>query len=138
MAAKLLIVDDSFLVRSGLEGAFKSIGGWDVILAENGKQGVDKILSSKPDAVVMDVEMPEMSGLEALKLIGEKKRSGEIAKELPVLILSGTMFENDDNVRKAKMLGAADVMAKPMGKSATISIDVSGLNNRLQELLKRR
>lgn len=135
MAGKLLIVDDSFLVRSGLEGAFKKRGGWDVVLAENGKIGVEKIISEKPDAVVMDVEMPEMDGLSALKEIGAKKRSGEIPAGLPVIILSGTMYENDENVRKAKMLGAADVMAKPMGKSATVSIDVSALEERLNKLL---
>lgn len=135
MAKKLLLVDDSFLVRSGLEGAFKKSGEWEVNMAENGKIGIEKILSWEPDAVVMDVEMPEMDGLSALKEIGSKKRSGEIPKNLPVIILSGTMYENDENVRKAKMLGAADVMAKPMGKSATVSIDISSLESRLKSLL---
>jgi YesN/AraC family two-component response regulator len=135
MAKKLLLVDDSFLVRSGLEGAFKKSGDWEIALAEDGRQGIEKILSWKPDVVVMDVEMPEMDGLSALKEIGSKKRSGEIAKDLPVIILSGTMYENDENVRKAKMLGAADVMAKPMGKSATVSIDISSLENRIKTLL---
>jgi YesN/AraC family two-component response regulator len=135
MTKKLLIVDDSFLVRSGLEGAFKKSGNWEILLAENGKSGLEKIIAEKPDIVIMDVEMPEMDGLAALKEIGSKKRSGEIDKDLPVIILSGTMYENDENVRKAKMLGAADVMAKPMGKSATVTIDISALEERLKRLL---
>ena len=83
----------------------------------------------------MDVEMPEMDGLAALKELGTLKRAGTVSRSLPVVILSGTMYENDENVRKAKMLGAADVMAKPMGKSATVSIDISALEERLKALL---
>jgi YesN/AraC family two-component response regulator len=135
MAIKLLIVDDSFLVRAGLEGAFVKKGGWEVVLAENGKIGVEKVLSEKPDVVIMDVEMPEMDGLAALKEIGVQKRAGTVPKNLPVIILSGAMYENDENVRKARMLGAADVMAKPMGKSATVSIDISALEKRINALL---
>ncbi|WP_020612518.1 response regulator [Sediminispirochaeta bajacaliforniensis] len=135
MAKKLLIIDDSFLVRSGLEGAFKKSGKWEISLAENGKIGLEKILSEKPDIVIMDIEMPEMDGLATLKEIGSKKRSGEILKSLPVIILSGTMYENDENIRRAKMLGASDVMAKPMGKSSTVTIDVTALQERMEKLL---
>ena len=136
MGKKILIIDDSFLIRSGLEGAFKKSPNWDeVLLAENGQAGIEKILAEKPDIVLMDVEMPVMDGLTALKEIGTKKRSGEIDKALPVVILSGTMYENDENVRKAKMLGAADVLAKPQGKSSTISVDIKELEGRLLKLL---
>ena len=136
MGKKILIVDDSLLVRSGLQGALKKTGNWDeVILAENGKVGMEKILSEKPDVVLMDVEMPEVDGLTALKEINSKKRAGEIPKEMPVVILSGTMYENNENVRKAKMLGADDVIAKPEGKSSTVSIRVDELEERVLKLL---
>lgn len=136
MGKKLLVVDDSLLVRSGLEGAFKKTGNWDdVIVAENGKVGLEKILSEKPDIVLMDVEMPEVDGLTALKEISAKKRAGEIPNEMPVVILSGTMYENNENVRKAKMLGASDVIAKPEGKSSTLSIKVEELEERVLKLL---
>jgi YesN/AraC family two-component response regulator len=136
MAKKILIVDDSFLIRSGLEGAFKKSENWDsVVLAENGRIGLEKIISEKPDVVLMDVEMPEMDGITALKEIVKKKRAGEIPEGLPVVILSGTMFENDENVRKAKMLGAADVLAKPEGKSSTLTVDIKELEERLKKVL---
>lgn len=136
MGKTILIVDDSFLVRSGLQGALRKTGNWDdVLLAENGKIGLEKIVADKPDVVLMDVEMPEVDGLTALKEINAKKRTGEIPKELPIVILSGTMYENNENVRKAKMLGAADVIAKPEGKSTTLSIKVDELEERVLKLL---
>jgi len=136
MGKKLLIVDDSFLVRSGLQAALKKTGNWeDVILAENGRIGIDKIVSEKPDVVLMDVEMPEVDGLTALKEIKAKKRDGDIPNNLPIVILSGTMYENNENVRKAKMLGAAEVIAKPEGKSSTLSIKVDELEEQVLKLL---
>jgi two-component system chemotaxis response regulator CheB/two-component system response regulator FlrC len=45
------------------------------------------------------------------------------------------MYENNENVRKAKMLGAADVVAKPEGKSATLSINVKELEERIKKVI---
>jgi YesN/AraC family two-component response regulator len=136
MGKKVLIVDDSMLVRSGLQQALGKTGNWDeIVLAENGRAGLEKILSEKPDIVLLDVEMPEMDGLTVLQQIGRKKRAGEIDKNLPVLILSGTMYENNENVRKAKLLGAADVLSKPEGKSSTLMIPVAELEERMLKLL---
>ena len=136
MNRKVLIVDDSMLVRSGLQTSLAKSGNWDEILtAENGKNGLEMILSEKPDIVLLDVEMPEMDGIAVLKEIASKKRGGEIDKKMPVIILSGTMYENNENVRKAKMLGAEDVVAKPEGKSSTLMIPVGDLEERMLNLL---
>jgi chemotaxis response regulator CheB len=136
MGRKILIVDDSFLIRSGLEGAFEKSGNWEeVLLAENGQIGLEKIVSDKPDVVLMDIEMPEMDGITALKEIGKKKREGDSPSGMPVVVLSGTMYENDENVRKAKMLGAADVIAKPEGKSSTLSVNIQELEDRIEKVL---
>ena len=136
MSKKVLLVDDSMLIRSGLESMFKKTGKWDVVSAQNGREGIEKILKEKPDVVVMDVEMPEMDGISALKEIRTLKREGKIDKNLPVVILSGTMYQNDENVRKAKMFGAADVMAKPEGKSSTLNVNFIELEKRISALLK--
>ncbi len=136
MSTKLLLVDDSVMVRSGLQTALGKTGMFDeIIFAENGQKGLEMILSEKPSLVLLDIEMPVMDGITALKEIGKKKKSGEIDKNMPVIVLSGTMYENDENVRKAKMLGAADVLAKPEGKSATLSINVKELAERIGKVL---
>jgi CheY-like chemotaxis protein len=136
MAGKLLLVDDSVMVRSGLQTALQKNGLFDeILLAENGEQGLEMIVNEQPALVLLDIEMPVMDGITALKEIGKKKKSGEIDGELPVIVLSGTMYENDENVRKAKMLGAADVVAKPEGKSATLNINVQELEERIKKVL---
>jgi len=136
MSTKLLIIDDSVMVRSGLEKELAKSDLFDeLIFAKNGREGLEKIESEQPSTVLMDVHMPEIDGLTALKEIGKKKKAGEIDGDLPVIVLSGTMHEDDENVRKAKMLGAADVVAKPEGKSATLEIDTEDLERRLRNVL---
>jgi CheY-like chemotaxis protein len=136
MGYSVLIVDDSMIVRSGLETLFAKSGNWDrTITATNGREGLDKIASENPDIVCLDIEMPEMDGLQVLQEVGTLKREGTLRRDLPVVVLSGTMHENDANVRRAKMLGAADVLAKPEGKSATLRINFAELEERLLRLL---
>ena len=136
MGYRLLIVDDSMIVRTGLETLFAKSGHWDtVVTANDGREGLEKLKAEKPDIVCLDIEMPVMDGLHVLQEVGKLKRSGEVPNGLPVVVLSGTMHENDANVRRAKMLGAADVLSKPEGKSATLRINFAELEERLLRLL---
>ncbi len=135
MKKKVLIVDDSMLIRNGLKLMFKKTGNWETITAKNGKEGIEKIIENKPDIVVMDVEMPIMDGITALKEIRKLKTEGKIERNLPVIILSGTMYQNDENVRRAKMFGATDVMAKPEGKSSTINVNFKELEEKIKKVL---
>ena len=66
--ATILVVDDAAFMRMRM---FKILSGagYDVIQAENGLEAVEKYRASKPDAVLMDITMPEMDGLTALKAI---------------------------------------------------------------------
>ncbi len=123
-ALKILVVDDNSFMRGflvNLIGKEKTVA--KVLQAENGQKALEVIEAQKPDVVVMDVEMPVMDGLAALREIKDRKKARKIDAGLKVIILSGTMFENDANVRKAKFLGANEVMAKPDGKSIAVDID---------------
>jgi YesN/AraC family two-component response regulator len=136
MGYRILIVDDSLLVRSGLHAALSSNGAFDeVLLAEDGQKGLDVLKQERPDLVCTDIEMPNMTGLELLEAVGELKDRGELPDAFPVVVLSGTMHDNEPNVRKARMLGAADVLAKPEGKASTTTIDAKELEKRLLNLL---
>ncbi|MDY6842559.1 MAG: response regulator [Thermodesulfobacteriota bacterium] len=125
MGIKVLVVDDNNMMRGFLEKTVKTEKlVSEVFAAENGQKALDLIDRHKPDMVVMDVEMPVMDGLSALKEIKDRQKTGKINPKLKVIILSGTMYENDANVRKAKFLGAHAVMAKPGGKNFSLSADV--------------
>lgn len=77
---KLLLVEDdvnlSYIVQAGLQ---KIIGGYEVTVAENGKEGIEAWENWKPDIIISDIDMPVMNGFEMVKRIREtdgcKKRS---------------------------------------------------------------
>ena len=67
---KLLIVDDSAFMRKLIGDFFVDVPNIEVIgTARNGQDALEKIKALKPDVVTLDVEMPQLNGLEALKLI---------------------------------------------------------------------
>ncbi len=105
MPLTLLIVDDHRLFRQGLRQICEVKGGFAVVgEAENGREGVELALKLKPDVVLMDIEMPEMDGVEATR---------QITLQLPetrVIIL--TMYRQDDYVFEALKAGARGYLLK--------------------------
>ncbi len=102
---KVLTVDDDELVRETLT-AYLENSGYEVLQAENGRLGLEKFRSVKPDLVMLDLRMPEMDGLEVL---------GHLTKEspdTPVILVSGMGTIGD--AIKALKLGAWDYIAKPI------------------------
>ncbi len=104
---KVLVVDDSALVRMSVSEIL-SRAGMEVITAKNGREAVEKVLKEDPDVVTMDINMPVMDGLTALKLIMEKKPT-------PVVMLSSLTYEGARETIEALKLGAVDFIAKPGG-----------------------
>lgn len=113
---RVLIVDDSIVFRSQIKLALDGVSGIVVVgTASNGKIAVDKLEQESIDLVVMDVEMPEMTGLEALK---ELRRRGHKTK---VIMFSSHTKAGADTTLEALSSGAQDFVAKPSGEA--ISID---------------
>ncbi|MGM9951084.1 MAG: chemotaxis response regulator protein-glutamate methylesterase, partial [Lysinibacillus sp.] len=113
--SKLLIVDDSAFMRKLISDFF--VGNPKVVVigtARNGKEAIRKIQQLQPDVVTMDVEMPEMDGLDALKEI-------MTICPVPVVMLSSTTRNGTDTTMMAMEYGAVDFVAKPSG---TISLDL--------------
>lgn len=135
MGIKVLIADDNEMMLGFLEKLVKKAPNVDTILGvKNGKEAVDQAQKFSPDMILMDVEMPEMDGLTALKEIKSLQKIGKVNPKAKVIILSGTMHENDTNVRKAKFLGASYVFPKPGGGDRSFSIDASALMKALQDI----
>lgn len=119
---KLLVVDDSAFMRKLISDFFSDHMHIEVIgAARNGKDAIKKIEQLKPDVVTMDVEMPEMNGMEALKEIMQKY-------PLPVIMLSSTTKRGAENTLMAMEYGAVDFVAKPSG---SISLDLHKIKDEL-------
>lgn len=104
---KVLVVDDSAFMRKILSDMLQSDPMIQVIgTARNGQEAVEKVRQLKPDLVTMDVEMPIMNGLEALKQIME-------TSPLPVVMLSSLTSEGADATIMALEAGAVDFIQKP-------------------------
>ena len=103
-ARKILVVDDDPEVRMATRD-FLASKGHDVTLAEDGVQALKLLATVKPDVVLLDVAMPEMDGMEALRRIVASYPN------LPVIMV--TANADIEITSKVLQLGAADYVPKP-------------------------
>lgn len=101
---KILIVDDQKGVRRLLEELFKK-DGWEVELAADGKEAVEKADKFLPDIILMDMKMPNMSGLEASQIILKKYNN------LDIIMM--TAYGEMDVVKEALDAGVKRCITKP-------------------------
>jgi DNA-binding NarL/FixJ family response regulator len=105
MTVRVLIADDHPLVRQGLNAALAPLPDVEVVAeATTGQAAVREAVLHRPDVVVMDLQMPELNGIEATR---------ELARSVPstaVLVL--TMFDDDDSVFAAMRAGARGYVLK--------------------------
>jgi two-component system response regulator MprA len=117
---RLLVVDDDRALRDVLRRTL-SLAGYEVLLAETGAQALSEVSSGVPDAVVLDVGLPDIDGLEVCRLL---RREGN---RVPVLMLTARDAVSDriDGLDA----GADDYLVKPF--------DIDELKARLRALLRR-
>ncbi len=124
---KVLIVDDSAFMRKILSDMLSSDPNITIVgIARNGQEAIQKIQLLNPDIVTMDVEMPIMNGLDALKKIME-------IAPLPVVMLSSLTSEGANATILALESGAVDFIQKP---TSVFSINVDAVRNELIEKIK--
>ena len=105
---RILIVDDTVVYRKAVSDVLAEIPGVEVVgTANNGKIAMMKIASLKPDLLTLDIEMPEMNGLEVLKVIKDEEL------DVGVIVLSTLTHKGGDLTIKALELGAFDYITKP-------------------------
>jgi DNA-binding NarL/FixJ family response regulator len=103
--AKILVVDDQQLVRDTLLSLLRQQPHWAVYEAENGKEALDRARQIKPDVVVMDIVMPEMSGIEA---------TYEIRRQAPEtkVILMSSYYTPQEAAHLARLFGDGNFIEK--------------------------
>ena len=104
-AIRILIVDDHPVVRDGLRGMFANEDDFEVVgEAENGRDAVNRALAFQPDVILMDLRMPEMDGVSAIKLLADEEVEGR------VLVL--TTYDTDSDVLPAIEAGATGFLLR--------------------------
>ncbi len=128
-SATLLIIDDDDVVRASL-AAYLDDSGFRVLQAPNGPKGLELFDSERPDLVICDLRMPQMDGLELIRLISERQN------DLPVIVVSGAGVMND--AVEALRLGAADYLIKPLEDLAMLEHSVRRALDRSRLRLENR
>ena len=101
-AHRILVAEDDEAFRSALEALLAADGRFEVVgHADNGREAIELAKKLKPDAVIMDIEMPELDGVEATRAL---------APTLPVLAISGHDYE--ERVLDIRDAGAGDYVRK--------------------------
>jgi CheY-like chemotaxis protein len=103
---KILVIDDQKLVLIALESQLKELG-YEVFTQKSALKGIDSFNSYQPDLVIIDINMPIVSGMEVVKYIRITKESST-----PIMILSGNT--RDDIIKEGFDLGVNDYMKKPL------------------------
>jgi two-component system response regulator NreC len=105
MPGRILIVDDHEVVRQGIRTILKARPQWELVgEAVNGKDAIEKAQKLNPDVILMDITMPEMSGIEATREITRLK--------LPAGILIFTMHESKNLADTVREAGAKGLVLK--------------------------
>ena len=103
--AKILVIDDERSIRNSMKDIL-SFEGHEVVLAENGMEGLVAVKTEKPEVVFCDIKMPKMEGIEVLE------RIKEFTSDIPVIMISG--HGTIDTAIEAIKKGAYDFIEKPL------------------------
>lgn len=107
MSKTILIIEDNFEIREGTAEILSLAGDYNVLTAENGKEGVDIALNQRPDLILCDIMMPELDGYGVLYILAKNP----ITADIPFVFLTAKSERAD--LRKAMEMGADDYLTKP-------------------------
>ncbi len=117
---KILIIDDSAKIRSFLREMLRSLG-YVVLTASDGKQGLDKALTERPDLILLDFNLPRLSGLDVLKALQDRY-------EVPVILMTG--HGSESVAVQAFRLGVKDYLTKPFETEQILKVIEKALTER--------
>ena len=116
MDAKILLVDDSSTALLMEEMLFKQHTKYDVVIARDGREAVEKAITEKPDLILMDVVMPRMDGFVACREI----RKQESLRGVPIILV--TSRGEPCNVETGFACGCNDYLTKPINSRELLEL----------------
>ena len=105
---RLLVVDDEQFIREVAQTSLEVTAGWEVQTAASGSEGIEVAAATQPDAVLLDVMMPDMDGPSTVAEL----RSSEGTRHIPVIMLTAKA-QTAERSRFASLDGVAGVIPKP-------------------------
>ncbi|MHB8288778.1 MAG: response regulator [Acidimicrobiales bacterium] len=104
---RVLLIDDEELIREVVEVSLAMVGGWEVLTASSGEEGLGKAVAERPDAVLLDVMMPGLDGPGTLARL----QADPATAVIPVVFLTAKVRQSEQ--QHWVDLGAAGVLVKP-------------------------
>ncbi|HVC35750.1 MAG TPA: response regulator [Chloroflexota bacterium] len=104
---RILVIDDEDDIREVAKASLELVGGWDVVAAGSGQEGIDKASREQPDAILLDVMMPDLDGPTTYQML----QCHADTQNIPVIFLTAKVQSADR--RHLTGLGAAAMIAKP-------------------------
>lgn len=120
MPMRVLIVDDEDDIREVAQLSLEMTTGWEVITAASGAEGVTRAATERPDAILLDVMMPELDGPATF----ERLQANPATREIPVVLLTAKVQAADQ--RRLSELGVAGVLSKPFDPMR-LAADLAGV-----------
>ncbi|MEK7383814.1 MAG: response regulator [Elusimicrobiota bacterium] len=106
---KVAIIDDDKNLQS-MASIFMTSSGWTVVCASDGAAGLELVAREKPDVIVLDVNLPDISGFE----VCSRLKSDPATKAVPVLLFSGRHKAAEDILNGLEVRGADSYLVKPV------------------------
>lgn len=107
MAKRVLVIDNEQYIQEVTQVCLRTTAGWDVLLASSGREGIAKAEAEQPDAILLDVMMPDMDGIATFKAL----QSHAETQQIPVIFL--TAKAQTAEKRQFNDLGVSGVITKP-------------------------
>ncbi|MGI8503999.1 MAG: response regulator [Hassallia sp.] len=104
---RILVVDNEEYIQEVAKISLETIAGWEVVTASSGLEGIKKAETQQPDAILLDVMMPEMDGMTTLS----KLQTNPATQAIPVIFLTAKVQASDR--RRYAQMGMPSAIAKP-------------------------
>ncbi|MBE9206922.1 response regulator [Nostoc sp. LEGE 06077] len=104
---RILVVDNEQYIQEVAKICLETVAGWEVVTASSGKEGITQAETYQPDAILLDVMMPDMDGITTF----EKLQANAATKEIPVILLTAKVQSSDR--RRYAQMGIVTAIAKP-------------------------
>ncbi|MCU0547404.1 MAG: response regulator [Oscillatoriaceae cyanobacterium Prado104] len=124
---QILVVDDEEHLRELVQACLEDLGGWETLVAGSGEECLQILKTEKPSAILLDVSMPGMNGID----VHDRLQSDPKTRSIPVILLTAKVLPSDR--AKFAEMGVAGVISKPI-QPTTLTEEVADILGWVEEI----